>query len=190
MPHCRCGRGAPLSRRGAQLDRHDRAGADVSLDGDAAAESRARHDRRRRDRARVDGGGRRALAAIPAARSAIEVGDGPGALESQGNGKATGPLTVSAETTANGLEASVNGTASIVGRQTQRQFANRRAKGECRAAAGRGGGIAALPVSYTSAWCSSGDTLNAEQGSRRRSARRSSPASSTLGLGRADARRR
>jgi large subunit ribosomal protein L24 len=133
-------------------------GMDLSLEAEAAADFKNATIGQTHLDARITAVDGRTLLPLLRLEHAVEVGDGPGALTAKANGKFGGPFTVSATATANGLDASVNGTADLSAqRSANLQIALRQAN----AAPLQGvSGTAPLPVSYTSQLVLKGDTLN------------------------------
>jgi uncharacterized protein involved in outer membrane biogenesis len=149
--------GAPLNRTDLKLS-GALGGMDLSLDADAAADLTSGTIGQMHLDARIAAADGRTLLPLLRLDHAIEVGDGPGALSLKANGKFSGRVAVSATATANGLDASVTGTADL---STQRSANLQIAVRQANAAPLQGvGGIAPLPVSYTSQLVLKGDTLS------------------------------
>jgi AsmA-like protein len=140
--------GSPLSR--ADLKVSGTLGlAEISLDGNASADLTAATLGEMHIDSRIASADGRMLLPFLRLDRAVEVGDGPGALTLKVNGRFSGPLNVSAQIAANGLNANVNGTATLSGkRRADLKIAVRQAN----AAPLQGvSGIGPLPVTYASA---------------------------------------
>jgi large subunit ribosomal protein L24 len=140
--------GSPLGHADLKLN-GTLGAAEISLDANAAADLMAGNIGEVHVDSRIATADGRMLLPLLRLERAIEVAEGPGTLTLKANGRYSGPLNVSAQIAANGLNANIGGTATLTGkRHADLKIAVRQAN----AAPLQGvSGIGPLPVSYTSA---------------------------------------